>query len=148
MVNPLYYGEVLPGFFLIRARRQYFDEMYPKEWGLVICNGPSLIWKTTPYLYEDVKQLDEATDSFQDEFYCSPILGHKIIESFKSIPCSYRMKKLFVKYGEFDKKNVMMQLYIYMADFIANSTPDFDKDAFPNNDNCFEHDYKFDPKEP
>ena len=58
------------------------------------------------------------------------------------------MKRLFVKYGEFDKRNIMMQLYIYMADFIANSTPDSDRDGFPENDKYFEHNYKFDPKEP
>jgi hypothetical protein len=147
-VNPFFYGEVLPGFFLIRARRQYFDEMYPKEWGLVVCNGPSLIWKTTPYLYDDENLLDKAMDAFQDEFYCTPELGYMIISSFKEVYCTFRMKRLFVKYGQFYKRRILAQLYIYMADYIANSIPEIDVDQFPDNDKCFEHNYEFDPKEP
>lgn len=147
--NPWYFdGEVLPGYWLIRARRGYFDEMEPKDWGLVKCNDPSLIFKTTPYLYDDLDTLWEKYDSFYDEWYCSPDLGYDIISAFKQIKPDFRLKRLFVKYGEYYSRNIMMQLYIYLADFIQRATVYTEQDAFPNSDDCSPTDYTYNPKEP
>lgn len=55
MVNPLYFGEVIPGWTLIRARRS--NEMKVGDWGLVQINDPTLVWSsnlTWPEDYDEV----------------------------------------------------------------------------------------------
>ena len=41
LVNPLYFGEVLPGWYLIRARRDG-DIMKVGDWGMIQCNDPTI----------------------------------------------------------------------------------------------------------
>lgn len=36
--------EVLPGWYLTQAQKDYFDDWKTGEWGLVQCNDPDFIW--------------------------------------------------------------------------------------------------------
>ena len=147
MMDTWYFGEVMPGFHLIRGRREYFDEAKIKDWGLQVCNDPDIIFETTPYLYNNEDVFYENCEKFRQELYCSPDLGYEIIKAFKQVPCTYRLKRLFVKYGKFgDRYRIMTQLYIYLAEFIQNATPIVDE--FPFGENGFKYDYNFDPKLP
>ena len=146
--NPWFYGKVLPNFYLMRARRQYFDEMQPKDWGLVICNDPSIIFKTTPYFYENEDEFYNRFENWCEELICSPDLGYTLIDSFLKVKMSFKSRRLLLKYGYWYKRNIMMQLYVYIADYIQNSNPITETDCFPKNDTYFLCDYNFDPKLP
>ena len=146
MMDPWYFGEVMPGFYLIRGRREYFDEAKIKDWGLQVCNDPDILFETTPYLYDVEDLLDKKIEQFRQEMYCSPDLGYEIIKAFKQVPCTYRLKRLFVKYGGYNRYRIMDQLYIYLADYVQNAIPTVDE--FPFGENGFKYDYDFDPKLP
>lgn len=148
VTNPWYYGTPFPGWMLMRARRaDSLGEMAVRDWGLVQCNDPSIIFKTTPFLYEDEDQLWDSVDSFDQEIACHPVIGYELIHAFKQVPPIYRIKRLYVKYRILGC-GMSTQLYLYLADFIANSHPFVEEDPFPNNNAHSEHDYHFDPKEP
>lgn len=49
LVNPIYFGDVLPGWLLARARREVEWADWKKgEWGLIKSNDPTFRWTTTP----------------------------------------------------------------------------------------------------
>ena len=54
LVDPYYFGQVIPGWLLIRARKDdYKDdptEMAAGDWGLLRCNDPEIIWNVMPRL--------------------------------------------------------------------------------------------------
>jgi len=76
------FGEVLPGFYLVRARRDEYgkddDSMKTKDWGLVQSNDPCIIWQETPVL-------GRSYWNFYTELYCSPDIGHKLIEAIRQV---------------------------------------------------------------
>lgn len=67
LVNPLYFGEVVPGWFLIRARRAS-DDMKVGEWGLVQVNDPAFTWssKIEPF---DTESEDVLLEESPSDFY-------------------------------------------------------------------------------
>jgi hypothetical protein len=140
-VNPFYFTDVLPGWDLIRARRND-DEMKMKEWGLVQCNDPSIIFKTTPILYEDNEQLDKAIEEFSNELICEPYIGFKLCSAFNKIEHDEDLFDKYIAFG-FNEK-----FYVYLADFIQKANPTLDTDPFPHLDAICDHDYEYDPKKP
>lgn len=147
LVNPFYYGEVAPGITLIRARREEEDTMAVKDWGLLRCNDPDIVFQTTPFLYTDKDKLFEKLREFNEEFYCDIELGHIYYEAFSKLKLSFSVKRLFVKYHALSFND---KLYLYLASYIANSNPETDPDPFPNLDqlDSIKKDYTFDPKLP
>lgn len=130
LVNPLYFGEVLPGWYLIRARRDGND-MKVGEWGMVQCNDPTFTWMTTPKVtkeeYEDMLYLPE---DFDEALYMNPINGHNLITS--AIEAGYSRKE----HGHFS-----FWLFWYLSEFIRNNEPTTEEDSFPENDNFRAHNY-------
>lgn len=146
MMDPWFYGEVFPGWYLLRARREYFDTVSIKDWALQRCNDPDVWFTVTPILHDDEEQFYDALNSFSEELLITPDLGYQLISAFKNVPATFRLKRLFVRYGRYLRRNLMAQLYIYLADFIAQSNPIADEFSF--GDNGFKYDYTFDPKQP
>lgn len=145
LVNPFYYGEVMPGWFLIRARRASSD-MDVKDWGLVECNDPSIVFSTTPYIPASGFSVAEI-EKFSDELVCDPSTGYRLIAAFKQVKPIFRVLRLYSKHMAFRLED---RLFLYLADYIKNSTPETDSDPFPqlDNESTIAHDYTFDPKEP
>jgi hypothetical protein len=95
------YGEPLPGFYLVKARRTGHS-MKDGQWGLVECNDPFAIWTATPCEdpthgwtdeqleasgNDDIPGEDAFIDGvgeFRDELFCNPLLGHRLVEAAKT----------------------------------------------------------------
>lgn len=60
---PVSFGQPLPGFTLMRARRDGNDWL-KGEWGLVQCNDPSFQWKTTPTPSPTWGMTDDEEDAY------------------------------------------------------------------------------------
>jgi hypothetical protein len=130
---------------LMRARRQYYDEMQPKDWGLVQCNDPSIIFATTPYLYTALDKLDNAMDAFSDEILCTPKIGYDLYSAFCAYKKPFSLLRLFAKHHAYEFSN---QLYILLAVHIMTSSPYTEDDPFIHMDEYCNTDYTFDPKLP
>ena len=60
------YGEVVSGWFLVRARKEG-QIMQTGQWGLVFCNGPSVVWTTTPIPNPFEGKTDAEIDALPDD---------------------------------------------------------------------------------
>jgi hypothetical protein len=133
LVNPLYFGEVFPGWFLIRARRDG-DLMKVGDWGLLECNDPSIIWSVTPIIKEPdsltIAEFDARFTVFCDELYVPPLIG-------------YRLVKSVVDAGIFQmgNGNFNISLFEHLAKWINNHDPLKGVDSFPHMDASRNHDY-------
>jgi hypothetical protein len=145
ITNPFYYGEVAPGIILIRARRADSDSMDVKDWGLLQVNHPDIVFKTTPHLYEEGRELDKAVDSFVSEVVTDIETGYEYYNKFSQVEIAYAVKRLFVKYRAYGFSE---KLYFYLAWFINKSEPNTDPDPLPTMDDSPDvvKDYNFDPK--
>ena len=99
--NPLSYGEVIPGWTLMRARQDGI-EWKKDEWGLVWSNDPTFTWTSTPTpcpLFNMPEEEDQTAwfeaqpdgspeveramaytpDDFQDAFKVDPALGYDLV---------------------------------------------------------------------
>ena len=86
LTDPYYYGEVFPGWSLMRARRQYFTEMKIKEWGLIECNDPTFYFMTTPQLLEDEDKEWILARNFSEELSGSLSECKRLVDSFVTTP--------------------------------------------------------------
>lgn len=147
LVNPFYYGEIAPDWFLIRARREESGDrgMQIGDWGLVEVNDPSIVFKTTPFVYADVAKLDKAMDAFEDELFTDIYTGYRFYSALQKVKFTISSKRLMVKHRCY---NFNDKLYMYLADYIANSTPVLEQDPFPHIDQTVKHDYSFNPRLP
>ena len=101
--NPVSFGEVLPGWVLMRARRDG-QEWLKGEWGLVSSNDPTFTWTSTPTpsaLFgiedEDEQQawfdacdkddpmrervMEPPPEDFDRAFQCDPALGYDLVRA-------------------------------------------------------------------
>jgi hypothetical protein len=145
LTNSLYFGEVLPGYQLIRARRKS-DMMNVGDWGLVICNDPDYVWSSVPvmdptsgmtddqmkqYFAEDSSRSVFFTpDEFIDALYGSPNQGYSLVKAAMSIGYN------FEEHGQFD-----YWLFDHIARYLLTHDGEPDEDPFPNLDAINEHDY-------
>lgn len=143
LVNPFYYGEFAPGWFLIRATRE--SDMKIGQWGLLECNDPSIVFTTTPQLYTNREIFDTAIDNFSDEMFIDIATGHRLFEAVSKVKISWKVKKLFIK---LNVRNFNDRFFVYLADFIERSNPIKESDPFKHLDNTLNHDYSFNPKLP
>ena len=135
LINPLYYGEVVRGLFLIRARRES-DATAVGQWGLVQVNNPDFVWTTTPVaLGEDEELPQDFVDALE---------GFMMFDS----ACSYLIPMLE---AGFSPKTEEGQLFLgsqasewlwnRIAEHIKTATPTSDPDPFPHLDDVRKHDY-------
>lgn len=118
VVDPLYYGEFAPGWFLIRATKPDYD-MEADDWGLVECNNPSVVFSTTPVVDEFVKTHIQYSD-FSEEFYMHPSVGYRLYDAMSKVKIPFRVKRKWVEHSilTFEKR-----FFYFLADFIKNSIP-------------------------
>lgn len=148
LVNPFYYGEIAPGWFLIRARREENndkDSMKIGDWGLVECNDPSIVFKTTPFIYADSSKLDLAMNQFEDELITDIDTGYRLYSALKQVKLSVNSRRLMVKHNCYSFND---RFYMYLADYIAKCNPVLEQDPFPHLDSLIEHDYEMNPRLP
>ena len=136
MVHEDFYGECLPGIYLMRATKTDSDvepEMLAGQWGLTITNGPFVIWDA---LIEDPfnGMTDEEIDAsdadmepyfngladFRDGLYCYPYHGYKLVTA--AIQKGYNEEKN----GEFGS-----WLYDYLGQYIKTCKVDRWADKYP-----------------
>lgn len=129
LVDPYYFGEIAPGWKLIRARKNDHKdhEMKAGDWGLLRSNDPDFIWSVYPL---HIAQFDTATD---EEFF----IYSKALEEFEN---SLKNSSLntFVnlvnacKYNE--KEHFVEWLFNHLAQYIETAKPIFEEDSlFPSN---------------
>jgi len=155
IVNPLYFGEVLPGWYLIRARREAPNEMDVGDWGLLRCNDPDVVFKTTPMKDPDpsdedgtkdpesstisdpnlLKEFYNRVDKFSDEFYCSPYIGYLLVEAGIRVGYNHENDGSFIDW-----------LFSYLGEYIDKTEPTVEEDCFPHLDAVSKHDYSLDKR--
>ena len=145
-VNPLYFGDPLPGWLLIRARRE--SEMKVGQWGLVQCNDPTFVWTTTPAAspifgmsdseieaYEKVNGFCDEWAAVGDDFidslvHCGPMDGYRIVDACMQ-----------VGYDSLVHGDVIVWLFSYLGKWITENEPTTEEDPFPHLDEMCPHDY-------
>jgi hypothetical protein len=132
LVNPLFYGEVLPGWFLIRARRES-SSMKVGDWGLLRCNDPDFIWSSHPVLDlssdDEEENLSIPEDDFTSAFRCDPNTGYALVKAAEQ--SGYHP----------EEGGLLYWLWEYLAKFIENTNPSTEEDPFPHLDHTQAHDY-------
>lgn len=135
LINPLYYGEVIRGLYLIRARRQS-DDTNVGQWGLLQCNNPDFVWTSFPAV------------SKEDDLY-PPEDFVEALDNFMSLDSAYAYIFSMIEAGfsPEDKDRLFIGnqasnwLWNKIAEHVAQTTPTTDEDPFPHLDSLREHDY-------
>ena len=123
LVYPYYFGEVIPGWFLIRARKDDYKDnplvMKAGDFGLVVVNEPSVVWSTLPKIIPNDDSSDEELDKFYaevDEF--EERITHMGIDGIVSLVNSCRK----VGFNENNNKYFAEWFYDYIAKYISSCT--------------------------
>lgn len=120
LVNPLYFGEVLPGWFLIRARRKG-NMMEVGDWGMLRCNDPTFVWSTTPKATkEEFDGYIYLPDDFDEALYMYATHGYDLISA--GIEIGYNREE----HGRFAQ-----WLFWHLSEHIRNTEPTVEDDEFP-----------------
>lgn len=129
IVNPLSFGEVLPGIYLMRARRDG-NEMNAGDWGLVYCNGPFFVWSGTrekpnpECSYSESDMSDEFSQMMVD-----PRTGYDLFT------------KAFAFGFDPNKHNFTAWFWEHIFNHVDATEPQVDDDPFPRLDAERFHDY-------
>lgn len=62
----LHYGQVLPGWYLIRAQKDG-NLMKIHQWGLLRCNDPDFVWTVDPIVDITYGMSDDQVDALPDD---------------------------------------------------------------------------------
>lgn len=129
LTNAISFGEVLPGYFLMRARRNGID-WKQGEWGLVEANDPTFTWVSTPTT-ANCDDVIGPPDDFYEAFDCTPREGYAL--TMAAIQKGYDPKETsfqnwFFKY---------LERYLATAEIIDQDDPD----QFPDREKTYPTDY-------
>jgi hypothetical protein len=141
------YGEVLPGWFLVRATKDSGITMEAGDWGLVDCNSPSFIFEHTPIKNPIVGlTIEESEESKLDEPYyrfisVSDSIGIDMFESIDTstpnLPFSVcnKLYKSCIEAGwNEDKEPMLYWLCHHIATYLeGNPNVRRWKDNYPDN---------------
>ena len=135
MVEEDFYGECLPGIYLMRATKtdsEIEPEMLKDQWGLTIMNGPFIIFDeiiVDPYygmtdeevdaIELDDKAYNKALYAFMDACYCSPYQGYLLT------------KGCIAKGFDPEKGCVESWLYDYLGQYLKTCTIERWADRYP-----------------
>lgn len=127
VVNPIYYGEIAPGWFLMRARKDEYgsDGMRAGEWGIVECNDPTIVFDVTPIVYTNSEQTWETYYKFYYNFMFAPSVGYKFYNAVNSANIPFRVRRQWLREGIYGFEQ---RLYYYLADFIKTAELDYGDD--------------------
>ena len=126
LVNPVYFGEVLPGYNLARARRDGND-WKKGEWGLIECNDPTYRWTSVP------KETEWYMD-IPDDF----IEG---ITANQPAFFTYKLVKTAIEAGYTEDENFELWLFNHIAKFLETAEGTTDEDPFPSREEFAPTDY-------
>ena len=114
------FGEVLPGFHLMRARRDG-NEWKKGQWGLIEINDPTVVWYTTPVHHADITDYFDIPEEFLNAFKCYPVTGFRMVSAAKQVGYEPRRDGFFEYW-----------LYERLAKHIAENDFRVDDDPLPN----------------
>ena len=126
LVNPVYFGEVLPGYNLARARRDGND-WKKGEWGLIKCNDPTYRWMSVPK--KDTNYVD-IPDDFIDGLTMNQPLFY-----------GYELVKASLEAGYDGEENFEMWLFDHIAKYLETAEGTTDEDPFPSREEFAPTDY-------
>jgi hypothetical protein len=134
LVNPLYFGEVLPGWYLIRARRKG-GYMEVGDWGLIRANDPDIIFKTTPMIEPNIGSEERIeyrnrVDAFYNELVAPVHISFRLVESAQK-----------QAYNIEEDGHFHIWFFDHLAGYINKTTPETEEDPFPCLDETEPHDY-------
>jgi len=124
LVNPLEFGEVFPGFWLMRARRDG-DSWKKGQWGLVECNDPTYVWYSTP---GSTEKLWDYPDEFPQAFDADPVSGYRLV------------KAAMTKGYDPDEGGFMPWLWAYLSEYIQMAEVKEGGDPFPSREEMYPSD--------
>lgn len=114
-IDPIYYPDPLPGWFLLQARKTH--NMQAGQWGLGTCNDPTYVWTTTPWI-DPLMGMDAAQeeqyimdhpdwkfrdipDDFDQALVTNPTIAYELVSA--CIEAGYDPKRDgYVEYWLFD----------------------------------------------
>jgi hypothetical protein len=116
IVAPFYFGEVLDGVYLIRARRDDNDDwMKAKDWGLALCNDPFVIWNVTPKPMAEYSNIDD--------YYMDLVVFET--DMFFKAATVYTLYNACIKSGYNPVAGIRLEEWLFnkLARFIEESAP-------------------------
>lgn len=152
VVNPYYWYDVLPGWTLIRARRQSDDSMEVGDFGLVRMNDPSMVWTSTPkeplFWSDSAEERDNLFDTVDlpkdywqrvPEDFMEGFLSLSLMEAYQLVDAAF--EKGYDK--EFDGGRIEDWLWDYFGHVIHTVKPTVEEDGLPALDANTPHDYNY-----
>lgn len=120
VVNPLYFGQPIPGYTLILARREGND-MPLGSWGLVECNDPTFTFTFDFNLQPDTDGWTDALWKVWRDFNVHPTAGYDLVTACMSI--GYSKGDIFIEW-----------LMLHLRSWLIKTQPEVDADPFPRLD--------------
>lgn len=120
IVNPLYFGQPIPGYTLILARREGND-MPLSSWGLVECNDPTFVFTFDFTLFPGTDEWADAVWNVADDLVSHPYAGYHLVSS--CMPLGYVCGSNFVEW-----------LMNHLRTWLVKTQPETGDDPFPQLD--------------
>lgn len=138
---PVSFGSPLPGYTLMRARRDGCD-WKRGEWGLIECNDPTFRWKSTPTPNPTFGMTDEQENDFFETYekgtpeYARASLRapEDFREAVYGFPLEgFRLVTAAVERG-YNPENAGFEswLFDYLGEWLKTAPMEDEGDAFPN----------------
>ena len=132
LINPLCFGEVLPGFFLAKARRQSSDTKLG-QWVLIEFNDPVFTFNFNFHSVVGSRAWNDDVDSLWKQLVTHPHDGWRLVNA--AIQNGYDTDTTFVKWFALTIREWLVSTEPRMF-----NTED-DPDPFPQLDETQPHDY-------
>lgn len=129
ITNPLYFGQPIPGYTLMRARREGNDVPL-LAWGLIECNDPTFTFSFDFGLVVDSSDWHKAAWAVASDLRHHPVEGFKLVTA--CIPLGYAID------GDVGFVDWLLQ---HIRSWLVVTPPTTDDDPFPNLDEHRAHDY-------
>lgn len=132
LINPICFGEVLPGFWLSKARRQSIHTKVG-QWVLIETNDPVFTFDFNFHAAVDSVEFEDAADDLWQQLECHPHDGWRLVNAAiqKGYDPETRFTDWFAKHIRQWLVNEEPELF---------NTPD-DPDPFPHLDDVQPTDY-------
>lgn len=119
MINPHYFGQPIPGYTLIRARRAS-RETQLGQYGLVQCNDPTFTFSFNFHLMPETREWDEQVAGLWKQFDCHPVTGFELITA--CIQAGYNVP---------DSGPFVDWFTATIREWLVTHAPEVDEDPFP-----------------
>lgn len=131
MINPLYFGEVFPGYTLIKGRRES-NETKLGQWGLVMVNDPSFTFTFDFHEQIGTRKWNDQEETLWKQLSCNPHNGWHLVAA--CIGAGYNPEQCFVPWFA----TTIREWLVTHGPLIVEPG---DEDPFPQLDKTCAHDY-------